>query len=217
MLIEGEERGDPSGSTFNDGTPINPFSELSDCLTQFFQSSSMRFPNVNFIVLFYVQTIENHSNRRILLRQRLWLDQFHEILGTVLKIYCHNNLQWLSIALILKGWTGYQTQLNCAPNVKLYLFKLKFDSRCMELTIVHDLAECIVGDITPVCGISAEEKHRREQAAMEELAELVGASGPYLLQLFEVELIVLNLTQLYFFPKLTSLEVLLLNQRYHHE
>lgn len=59
----------------------------------------------------------------------------------------------------------------------------------MELTIVHDLAECIVGDITPVCGVSVEEKHRREQAAMEELAKLVGAAGPYLLELFEVKII----------------------------
>ncbi|XP_054268589.1 5'-deoxynucleotidase HDDC2-like [Macrosteles quadrilineatus] len=58
-------------------------------------------------------------------------------------------------------------------------------SRCMELALVHDLAECIVGDITPFCGVSAEEKHRREKDAMLELSKLVGSSGSYLLQLFE--------------------------------
>lgn len=56
----------------------------------------------------------------------------------------------------------------------------------MELALVHDLAECIVGDITPFCGVSAEEKHRREKDAMLELSKLVGSSGSYLLQLFEV-------------------------------
>lgn len=30
------------------------------------------------------------------------------------------------------------------------------------MAIVHDLAECIVGDITPFCGVSLEEKHARE-------------------------------------------------------
>ncbi len=30
------------------------------------------------------------------------------------------------------------------------------------MALVHDLAECLVGDITPYCGVSKEEKHRRE-------------------------------------------------------
>jgi len=39
-------------------------------------------------------------------------------------------------------------------------------TRCMKLALVHDLAECIVGDITPHCGVSAEEKDRREREAL---------------------------------------------------
>lgn len=35
--------------------------------------------------------------------------------------------------------------------------------RVMKMAIVHDLAECVVGDITPFCGISTEEKHAREE------------------------------------------------------
>uniref|UniRef100_A0A1B6L7V9 5'-deoxynucleotidase HDDC2 n=1 Tax=Graphocephala atropunctata TaxID=36148 RepID=A0A1B6L7V9_9HEMI len=58
-------------------------------------------------------------------------------------------------------------------------------SRCMELALVHDVAECIVGDITPHCGVTQEEKHKREKAAMLELAKLVGSSGNYLLQLYQ--------------------------------
>lgn len=34
--------------------------------------------------------------------------------------------------------------------------------RCLQLALVHDLAESIVGDITPRCGISREQKHQLE-------------------------------------------------------
>ena len=35
--------------------------------------------------------------------------------------------------------------------------------RCIKIALVHDLAECIVGDITPYCGISREEKYLKEK------------------------------------------------------
>ena len=43
---------------------------------------------------------------------------------------------------------------------------------CMEL--VHDLAESVVGDITPHDGISVEEKSAKERKAIEELSEVSG-------------------------------------------
>ncbi|XP_064109749.1 5'-deoxynucleotidase HDDC2-like [Macrobrachium nipponense] len=46
--------------------------------------------------------------------------------------------------------------------------------RVMRISLVHDLAESIVGDITPTCGVSSEEKHKREVAAMEHFTKLVG-------------------------------------------
>lgn len=58
-------------------------------------------------------------------------------------------------------------------------------SRCMELALVHDLAECIVGDITPYCGVDPDEKHRREDEAMIELAKLAGPNGNYLYDLYK--------------------------------
>jgi putative hydrolase of HD superfamily len=42
-------------------------------------------------------------------------------------------------------------------------------NRCMKIALVHDLAEAIVGDITPNDGISKDEKRRLEKAAMEEI------------------------------------------------
>lgn len=56
--------------------------------------------------------------------------------------------------------------------------------RVMELALVHDLAESIVGDITPYCGISREEKLLREFSAMSEISELLGPSKEKLLELF---------------------------------
>lgn len=39
------------------------------------------------------------------------------------------------------------------------------DDRCIKLALVHDMAECIVGDIAPADNISKAEKHRREEAS----------------------------------------------------
>ncbi|KAJ4848220.1 hypothetical protein Tsubulata_014391 [Turnera subulata] len=46
--------------------------------------------------------------------------------------------------------------------------------RCIKIAIVHDLAEAIVGDITPSDGVPKEEKSRREQAALEEMCNVLG-------------------------------------------
>ncbi|XP_069743028.1 5'-deoxynucleotidase HDDC2 isoform X2 [Narcine bancroftii] len=45
--------------------------------------------------------------------------------------------------------------------------------RCIKLALVHDMAECIVGDIAPADNISKEEKRRREEEAMKYLTGLV--------------------------------------------
>lgn len=54
------------------------------------------------------------------------------------------------------------------------------------LALVHDLAESIVGDITPYCGISREEKLLKEFSAISEIAELLGPNKEKLLELFNV-------------------------------
>ncbi|CAH2249777.1 HD domain-containing 2 [Pelobates cultripes] len=45
--------------------------------------------------------------------------------------------------------------------------------RCIRLALVHDMAECIVGDIAPADNISKEEKHRQEKEAMKHLTQLL--------------------------------------------
>ncbi|GAB0098557.1 HD_domain domain-containing protein [Sergentomyia squamirostris] len=56
--------------------------------------------------------------------------------------------------------------------------------KCMELALIHDLAECIVGDITPYCGISKEEKRMRELKAMHEISQIVSPMGPRIMPLY---------------------------------
>ncbi|XP_057787796.1 5'-deoxynucleotidase hdd1 isoform X2 [Salvia miltiorrhiza] len=46
--------------------------------------------------------------------------------------------------------------------------------KCIKMAIVHDIAEAIVGDITPSDGVPKEEKSRREQEALQKMCELLG-------------------------------------------
>lgn len=46
--------------------------------------------------------------------------------------------------------------------------------RCIKIAIVHDIAEAIVGDITPSDGVPKAEKSRREQEALNEMCKVLG-------------------------------------------
>ncbi|KAI5076507.1 hypothetical protein GOP47_0008572 [Adiantum capillus-veneris] len=46
--------------------------------------------------------------------------------------------------------------------------------KCVKMAVVHDIAEAIVGDITPSDGIPKQEKSRRERAAIDEMCKLLG-------------------------------------------
>lgn len=39
--------------------------------------------------------------------------------------------------------------------------------KCMKMCLIHDMAESLVGDITPVDGVTRKEKHAREAATMD--------------------------------------------------
>ncbi|KAF6155074.1 hypothetical protein GIB67_035821 [Kingdonia uniflora] len=49
--------------------------------------------------------------------------------------------------------------------------------KCVKMAIVHDIAEAIVGDITPVDGVSKLEKSRREREALDYLCKLLGGGS----------------------------------------
>ncbi|GAV03360.1 hypothetical protein RvY_13794 [Ramazzottius varieornatus] len=44
-------------------------------------------------------------------------------------------------------------------------------NRCIKVALVHDMCEAVVGDITPYCGVSVEDKHCQEKAAMIDMCE----------------------------------------------
>ncbi|EJK70439.1 hypothetical protein THAOC_08204 [Thalassiosira oceanica] len=60
-------------------------------------------------------------------------------------------------------------------------------SRCIKLALIHDLAEAKVGDITPHCGVSDEDKHRMELNTMESISRMLGQSmgGDEMLELWK--------------------------------
>ena len=49
---------------------------------------------------------------------------------------------------------------------------------CVAVAIAHDLAEAVVGDITPFDGVSKEEKHRREAEGLEAMLGLLPQDAP---------------------------------------
>ncbi|XP_020265811.1 HD domain-containing protein 2-like [Asparagus officinalis] len=49
--------------------------------------------------------------------------------------------------------------------------------RLVKMAIVHDIAEAIVGDITPVDGVPKEEKSRREREAIDHMCNLLGGGS----------------------------------------
>lgn len=46
--------------------------------------------------------------------------------------------------------------------------------KAVKMALVHDMAEALVGDITPSCGISEDEKSRLETEAMHSIKTLLG-------------------------------------------
>jgi len=67
-----------------------------------------------------------------------------------------------------------------------------FDApKCIQMALVHDLAECLVGDIVPDDNISAESKQKMEHDAMIRIATTLGQACPndharqHLLDLFD--------------------------------
>ncbi|CAI8587231.1 unnamed protein product [Vicia faba] len=49
--------------------------------------------------------------------------------------------------------------------------------KCVKMAVVHDIAEAIVGDITPADGVPKEEKSRREQEALDHMCKVLGGGS----------------------------------------
>ena len=47
-------------------------------------------------------------------------------------------------------------------------------AKCVKMALVHDIAEAIVGDLTPHDPVTPAEKHAREAAAVEKMQLMLG-------------------------------------------
>ncbi|BAT76650.1 hypothetical protein VIGAN_01468800 [Vigna angularis var. angularis] len=50
-------------------------------------------------------------------------------------------------------------------------------NKCIKLAIVHDIAEAIVGDITPMDGVSKKEKTYLEKTALDQMCKVLGGGS----------------------------------------
>lgn len=61
-----------------------------------------------------------------------------------------------------------------------------YRDRLVKMAIVHDLAEAIVGDITPFDGVSKEEKYKREHEAMNNIRDVLLEGSPIGLEIYNL-------------------------------
>lgn len=80
------------------------------------------------------------------------------------------------------GWLNYDIEE--AESISDHMYRMGIISmcstdksldtgKCVKMALVHDMAESLVGDITPADGVSKEEKHRRELTTIEYLKDLL--------------------------------------------
>ncbi|GMM57751.1 5'-deoxynucleotidase [Maudiozyma humilis] len=107
----------------------------------------------------------------------------------------NNMLAFLNVVQQLKvqkrtGWLDYQ--MTECESIADHMYRMSIISllianpdvnrdRCVRIALVHDMAEALVGDITPVDPIGKDEKHRREEATMryvcDEIVRPISAAG----------------------------------------
>lgn len=96
-------------------------------------------------------------------------------------------LVFLQIVSLLKsqrrtGWVDHG--INECESISDHMYRMGVTSlliknkevdtnKCVKIAIVHDIAESLVGDITPYDGVTKEEKHRRELTTIHYLSDLV--------------------------------------------
>lgn len=118
----------------------------------------------------------------------VWMPQDHvpkEIQIALAKPQPNHVLAFLNVVQHLKlqkrtGWLDHGIQ-SC-ESISDHMYRMGVTSmlikdpkvnrdKCVRIALVHDIAEALVGDITPFDPVTKEEKHRRELATIEYLCE----------------------------------------------
>lgn len=86
---------------------------------------------------------------------------------------------WLDRGIPSKNCESISDHMYRMSIISLILPNAELDiSKCVKISIIHDIAESLVGDITPFGGVSKEEKHRREYLTIKYLSSLVKPYNP---------------------------------------
>lgn len=104
-------------------------------------------------------------------------------------------LAFVQIVRLLKtqkrtGWIDHHIPSENVESISDHMYRMSVISmlipnksinidKCVKIAVIHDIAEALVGDITPFDGVAKEEKHRREFLTIEYLASLIKHYNPY--------------------------------------
>ncbi|CAH2355828.1 5'-deoxynucleotidase Ygk1p [[Candida] railenensis] len=98
-------------------------------------------------------------------------------------------LAFIQIVRLLKtqkrtGWVDHKVPTGDVESISDHMYRMSIISllitneevnkdKCVKIAIVHDLAETLVGDITPFDGVEKSEKSRREFETIKYLASII--------------------------------------------
>lgn len=119
-----------------------------------------------------------------------WKPQDHvpkEVKTNLSKKHPNYMLAFLNVVQQLKlqkrtGWLDHN--INPCESISDHMYRMGVTSmliknpevnrdKCVRIALVHDIAEALVGDITPFDGVTKEEKHRREWETIQYLCETI--------------------------------------------
>ncbi|CCE82306.1 Piso0_002026 [Millerozyma farinosa CBS 7064] len=103
-------------------------------------------------------------------------------------------LAFVQIVRLLKsqkrtGWLDHHIPSEKVESIGDHMYRMSIISmlipnksinidKCVKIAVIHDIAEALVGDITPFDGVTKEEKHRREFITIEYLSSLIKHYNP---------------------------------------
>lgn len=103
-------------------------------------------------------------------------------------------LAFIQIVRLLKtqkrtGWIDHKIPSASVESIGDHMYRMSIITmvipnsdinidKCVKIAVIHDIAEALVGDITPFDGVSKPEKHRREYESIKFLSSLIEPYNP---------------------------------------
>lgn len=138
-----------------------------------------------------------HISKKVM-TEKLWLPetavpvQIKKLLQSPTPI--NSMLAFVQMVRLLKtqprtGWVDRGIPLLQTESIADHMYRMSIISmavpaqninkdKCVKIALIHDIAEALVGDITPFGGVTKAEKHRRELETIDFMAEVVKPYNP---------------------------------------